>query len=795
MRLSLVVLLSLIATGAAGLVYQVAWQRALGNAIGSAPVAIAVTLGVFLGGLSLGYALCGRWASNSRRPFLTYGILELGIGVWALGFPVLFGLLERATSGWSFAPPWSVPQGLLLASALVLPPTLAMGATVPFLTQALATRVERLTGTHALVYSANTLGAVVGALAAAYVLVPRLGLSTTIVRTAWVNIAVGVLFVLLWRWAPRERALAGVPASTPPTEARFGGATLRVLALLSGFVVLGLETVSVRLVGLVTGPTSFVFAQVVAVFVASIAIGSFAVSRLRRVPRWALWANQSLVAVSICALALTIDRWPYAAHLLRLVFQASPGGFFGHQAALTLALFAIYVVPVALMGATVPLVFHEWRSGLSDAGRSSGTLLAWNAAGCLAGSLACGLLLFAVLDLTRVVLATAVAAALSALVAAAPLGRRRVALAGGVLVAATLVTVWLPGHDDRRLVVGTYRTRTPLPFSYAGGAIFHEELASGRGFASIEHGPLATVGVVEQRGGRTIYVNGKSDSSTSGDAETLRLSAHLPALWARERSRVLVVGLGTGVTAGELTLYPDVERIDVAEISPAVVRALPHFDAFTRGMRHDERVTIRREDAAVMLRRTTERWDVIVSEPSNPWIAGNDRLFSLEFVGAAAERLEPGGVYLQWLQLYETDLETIARIATTVRAVFPALYAFRGTKNDLLLLAAKEPFTSEARQAAEATWSRLPELQASLAEIGVGSIAELLERQVHDFELLSFHVPDARPVTLDDGSLSARAAYGLFTGNTPGEEGLRSGRSGIDFLFDPAFRKRAITSE
>lgn len=223
-------------------------------------------------------------------------------------------------------------------------------------------------------------------------------------------------------------------------------------------------------------------------------------------------------------------------------------------------------------------------------------------------------------------------------------------------------------------------------------------------------------------------INGKADSNTYYDLETLVLLAHIPALLAPGRERVLIVGLGTGVTAGEIALYDDVETIDVAEIAPAVVGFLPHFERANRGIHRERRLRIRPGDAFQLLRNSPDEWDLIVSQPSNPWVLGADQLFSRDYYRIVREHLAEQGLFIHWLQRYSTSEEIAAIVINTLRAEFPHLRVFRAGADDLLL-ASRAPVGEPALARAEALLRSEDDVRSSLAAVGVSAVTDLLARE------------------------------------------------------------------
>ena len=431
------------------------------------------------------------------------------------------------------------------------------------------------------------------------------------------------------------------------------------------------------------------------------------------------------------------------------------------------------------MGAVLPLAFNERRASVPGSGRVSGRLLAWSALGSLAGSLGGGILLFYVFDLSRVLLVAPLAAALMAWLSARPAGRaaRPIALA---LIAITLcVFIWRPGFDRARLAMGTYRIHEVTPYTFAGPGRFQTERMVNRNLIHQVDGPLDSVAVLEVPAWELpmprpleIYINAKSDSNTMFDRDTLRLSAHLPMLLADHGRRALIIGQGTGVTLGELTLWPELSTIDMVEVSPSVAATLPLFHAHTRDAGRDRRVHVHVEDARFFLRRAGDPWDVILSEPSNLWVGSNDLLFTDQFFRSIASRLAPDGVLLQWVHLYETDADAICSVVATMGSVFPSLTAFRGTKGDWLVIASRG-LPDGAEDRARARWDTHPEMRASLAELGIKSFDELWGRRVLPFPDFATRARSTCPIhTALDTALGYRSARALFSGTTVSEDEL-----------------------
>jgi len=612
-----------------------------------------------------------------------------------------------------------------------------------------------------------------------------------------------------------------VPAPVPPRELPAPCATpasrpgppawaLYAVALLNGAYVMTLENVLIRFTGLSLGSSSYAFAMIVAAFVLCIALGGATVGLLRRPGPRTLARNQLAVALLLAGLYLTLDSWPYWAHRLRILFPSDDAGFWLFHAAALACLAGVLLLPAAGMGAAAPLVFDALKRDLARVGEHSGRVFAVNTLGNLAGSLAGGVLLFLVLDLPGVFLAAASLAAASAVLASLGGSRRLTAAAGVLAVLLALGTLRPPFFHRDHFLVGTFRLPAAQPFSLEPPETFFALLNSEARPVFQEDGPECSVTVLETPGeeghpgpSRSIMVNAKSDSSAVGDMHTLKLAAHLPALLARQRGQALVVGLGTGVTAAELTLYPDVQRIAVAEISATVVRALPCFAAFTRGLARDPRLDLRLGDAFRILSRSgdrsPERWDLIISEPSNPWVMGVDLLFTREFYGLVRERLAPGGLLLQWMHCADASAEMLGVVLAALRQEFPAARVFMSQPNDLLILAGEQPLDAADLERARAAWDALPGVRESLAELGLPSLDALLVREVWPPALAAARGRDYLPQSLDYPRLHYLAGRSRFRGDHPPGDllyGPDSAACGRDYLLALARPERPLfTSE
>ncbi len=654
-------------SGAAALCCEVVWMRRLALATGSTGVATTLTLSVYMAGLGLG----GWWAGRRRwdRPPAGYGVLELGLAGWAVAFPLLLALALRLLGaggpGWL---PW-------LASLLLLPPGFLAGATLPAIAAGLGDRRD-----VGLLYAVNTAGAVCGVLVGPLLLFPLLGLRGAELSAAGGSFAVGLAALLLARRpvlrqdpAPPER---GVGAMAPRAAL--------VAAGVAGFVAMALEVVWTRLASLLVGSSVHAMAAVLAVFLAAVALGAW----LGR--RWSGPAatRGGLVLLGLLALAGT---WTYAAlpHGVAAFWTVLGEG----------SLLPGGVVLLGLAMAGAPAASGAVFSGAlvlagSDSTQAAGRVLAANTAGGVLGSGLAGLVLLPWLGVQGVVGGGALLAVVVGL--ALPLDARPLRAVwkprAAILAAALAAVLLAPRWDAPMYAVGLYhRVSEFVDLSPRAVDAYAHEGWQLRFYAD-GHSATVAVGESDATGNVWLSINGKVDASTGMDMATQETSGWLPVQIAAASGgaveHAVVVGLASGVTAGE-ALHAGAEAVTVIELEPEVVRAAQWFEGVNRGVLDDPRATVVTADARAWLGRPGPRYPVIVSEPSNPWITGVSNLFTREYWQLAHDRLEPDGVFVQWVQLYSLPPEALRSLVATFLEVFPQAWLFETIPGaDALLVAA-----------------------------------------------------------------------------------------------------------
>ena len=680
-------------SGATGLVYQVVWLRMLGLVFGHTVYATTTVLVAFMAGLGLGSFLLARHVRRLRDLIAAYGWLEIGIGIYCAILPLLLAgaatayiALHRAF-GLSYEVFSLVQFGLVFVILLV--PTTFMGGTLPVLGQALSRDQVGLGRTIGALYAVNTFGAVAGVALAGYILLPALGNQRTLLIAAAANLAVGVLALAYARkrgGRPRDIVAAGVAEDATSRPAPLGSdARLTVIALgVSGGISMVYEVAWTRALGLVVGSSTYAFTAMLLAFLIGIAGGSALYS-------W-IWGNRRATPRTFAVLQAAIGFSMLGAMLL---YEQLPRLFLAglrwsdSAVAIQLIQLAIcvgaLVVMTGFIGATFPAAVAAASRGAAHVGQDVGRTYAINTLGCIGGSVLAGFVLIPAVGLHASLRIAGAANFLLAAVLCVTLpsrfsrGRAAIAAAAALgALGASLVPPW--SLDVLASGVSVY-ARSYLESGWssylsrptANDVIFYRD------------GLTATVSVHQVGNARFLRVNGKTDASTGGDLHTQLLLGHVPMLLHPAPREVAVIGLGSGITAGGIARYP-LDRIDVVELEPAVREAGRLFAEHNGGVLDDRRVRVWIADGRNYLLTTPRQYDVIVSEPSNPWIGGLASLFTSEMFQHARARLRPGGIMVQWLQGYNLDSSDLRLIVRTFASVFPGATLWAPSSSDFMLV-------------------------------------------------------------------------------------------------------------
>ncbi|MBI3184506.1 MAG: fused MFS/spermidine synthase [Myxococcales bacterium] len=686
------------------LVYQTVWLRELRLIFGASTAASAAVLAIFMGGLGVGSALLGKVAERRPRPLFFYAHLELAIAASAALTPLLLYLARAAYLAVGGTPSLGLFGGTvarLLLSALVLAlPTALMGGSLPAAALAASEESDQGRRSVAVLYGLNTLGAVAGAAGSTFFVLEAFGSRNTLYLACLVNALVAIVARVVAR-----RSEAEVPASPAEPKAEEGSPPALAPAWFVfaasgavGFVFLLMELVWYRMLAPLLGGSTFTFGLILAVALLGIALGGGAYAFLarQRMPTVRTFALSCALEAALVALPLALgDRLAVWALLLRSLGAV---GFGGLLVSWTAIAFLVVFPPAVVAGAQFPLLIALLGRGRKHLGRQVGLAYASNTLGAILGSLAGGFGLLPALTAPgawRLSVALLLAISVGALAfARREGGALRLA---GTLAAVTLSVAMLfargPTSAWRHGAVGAGRAvppRTATEVERWFRERRHNTVWESEGVES----SLALV----KGHGLSFLVNGKSDGNSILDAPTQVMGGLMAALLHPAPKRAMVIGLGTGSTAGWLAAVPGIERVDVAEIEPDILEVARRCAAVNHGAMENPKVHLQLGDAREILLTSRERYDVILSEPSNPYRAGIASLYTRDYYRAVKQRLSQGGIFVQWLQAYEVDAQTVRAALSTVASEFPSVEVWHTSRSDMLLVAEEARATRDADQ-------------------------------------------------------------------------------------------------
>jgi spermidine synthase len=771
------VLCAFFVSGACGLIHEVAWTRLLRLVMGNTTFSITTVLCAFMGGLALGSYLGGRIIDRRDDPLRVFAFLEGTIALYCFVLPWLidgtqpiYRLIYQNThtSFYVFSLIRFVFSGLLL-----LVPATLMGATLPVLSRFFVRSPERLGWSVGILYAVNTFGAVLGASATGFLLIPHLGVLKTIYLACVFNTMVCVVSYLLYRQT-LVRSQESVPGATRPkkalrpkrkkrpepvTDRRLPYGQRALVAVLigyafSGFAALVYEIAWTRALSLLIGSTVYAFSMMLTAFVLGLAVGSMLYARFVdrvRDPMRALAVIEVAIGLSALAVVPFIDRLPFFVTDLISRFSES---FWLLQLVEFALILLIMLVPTVLMGAAFPLANRLFNQESTSVGRSVGTVYGCNTVGTILGSFVGGFILIPWIGIQHTIFA---AVSVNILVGSVffALSRRwspvpRWLVAASVIVLAGGGIAFTPTWDVSLMSFGPFHEAARVSRATAQSRSALEELA-GKSEVLFHKEGLSTTVTVKQIAGRALalYINGKPDASSLSDLASQEMVAHVPLLLHSEPRSALVIGLASGITLGSAGLYP-VEHLDCVEIEPAIIEACRYFDEYNYHILDDPRVNVIIADGRNYLALTQKTYDVIMSQPSNPYFAGIADLFTREFFQVCRQHLAAQGIMCTWLQSYHMDLESFRSIVRTFHSVFPNMTLWRTGKSDCLLVGSKGRLAVDYKVLTQRM--RTEAIAADLKRIEINTIPDYLGHLVMGQDGAKGFAQGA-PIHTDDNAL------------------------------------------
>ena len=683
-RVVLYVLFAL--SGFAGLIYESIWSHYLKLFLGHAAYAQTLVLCIFMGGMALGAWLAGRHSARLRRPLLIYAVVEALLGVAALLFDAGF----RGAQAWMFdsvIPGLGAPLAIdiakwSLAAAIILPQSVLLGATFPLMSAGLVRLYPQMPG-RALgwLYFTNSLGAAVGVLVSGFVLIDMVGLPGTILSAGLINFGLALSVYGL----VRRKNIWALPAlvEQPSSAERRVSSVLLWTAGITGAASFFYEIAWVRMLSLVIGAATHSFELMLSAFITGLALGSFyirgRIDRCEDPPRLLGMIQVVMGALAVLSIHLYMDLFKAMAWWLQAI-DRNDSAYVAFTLFAHLLCFLLMLPATFCAGMTLPLITAAL---MRDGGeRAIGRVYAANTLGSILGVLAAVHLVLPLLGLRSVLLAGAaldigLGVYLLRFSTAGWMQHRRMAVLISLLFAAVAIGVKFDPQVTSSGVfrLGRYLSREPI--------VFHRD------------GKTATVdvGQIKKDGFTYIATNGKVDAGlrTIGpptmDEDTMLLLGVLPLNYAPSARQVAVIGMGSGRTTHVLLHAPSIEQVHTIEIEPAMVQGAQFFGAATEKTFKDPRSIIQIEDAKTYFARSGKKFDLIISEPSNPWVSGVASLFSQEFYQQVQRYLAPGGLFVQWFHLYEIDKPLAATVINAIDASFSDYVIYATNYADIVIVA------------------------------------------------------------------------------------------------------------
>jgi spermidine synthase len=786
------ILTFLLFSGTCGLIYEILWMKMLTLVIGNTVFSITTVLTAFMGGLALGSFLAGRLEDKIKNPLRIYGLLEGGIGAYALLVPFLIVATEPLFRFiYQNVNPSFYGFSLLrffVCGIILLVPTTLMGATLPVISKYFVKRQTHLGWTVSKIYGVNTFGAVLGSFAAGFILIPRLGITLTIYSAAFLNLAIAACVLILFRNRPqveleekkeefkekekKKKKKKKREIEEGVIQGRWKTITFVVMAGigLSGVAAMIYQIAWTRVLSLSIGSSVYAFSLIVTAFICGLALGSLFIGKFidrRKHLVLGLAVVEGIIGISALLVVPLLGKLPVVA--AKSVFSSINSFKHIHFAEFGI-IFPLLLIPTFMMGAAVPMAIKICARDVKRVGKFFGNVYAANTLGAIFGSFIAGFLLIPWLGAQKSIffavsmnIFVAVIIVLHAPTLAIP---RRVAVA--LVTAVIAVVLWYP--------ISTWDTSilTSGPYLYADlyknvsvqkGLELEAAMKEGYQLLFFKEGLNAVVSVKKTTDGDLVLeINGKADATAKSDAATQLMLGHLPLLLHQSAEDALIIGLGSGMTLGAVERYP-VKAVDVVEIERAVVEASKYFQDFTGDALNDQRVSLIVADGRNHLALTHKQYDVIISEPSNPWISGMANLFTREFFELAKRRLRKGGLMCQWVHAYSMSSVDFKTIVRTFHTAFPHVMVWEASLGgDYLLIGSPEDLNIDYQM----LLGRLDDesMRADLVKMNITDLASFLNRLVITKEAIAEYTKGASLHTDDNSLLEYSAPKALLEGRS-----------------------------
>jgi spermidine synthase len=697
----LVVIGLFFASGFSSLIYQVVWTRMLVLIFGATTFATSTVLSIFMGGLALGSFLAGRVSDRVSKPLLWYGILEGVIGIWALIAPLLF---DAATPLYKMI--WQQTHAEIISFSLLrfvatcvilIVPTTCMGATLPLLSRFVTKSLDYVGNRVGTLYSVNTLGAVCGAMGAGFILLPTFGLSVSTWISAAINFVLLVVVVLLSIKTKENVEKAEVQDSGYKRRLPLPVVISIIAFAISGGIAMVYEVCWTRALLMVIGSSTYAFTVMLTAFLIGIFVGSLVcsmvVDRAKNPFIWFAMLQLSVGALTLISMRL-FNQIPYWNLVVNEQLFEDPGT----SMAFRFMMAGLVMTPTTLcLGAIFPVVVKACTTELALVGRSVGSIYSANTVGAIIGAFMAGFVLLPMFGSEQTLLWGAILNFWVGLVVLWAATNLRKPLILATIASVAIISIALRTGDmwDKNILLTAQAERRSLAvqnLQFPSYQAWQDTLRRYQRVLFWEDGPCSNVGVIYHTLSkhRSLVTNGHVDASDSTDMPVQSLISGFPLLLKPDAKDLAVIGWGSGQTVGTAIQFP-VRSIEAVELEPAVVKASRLFFHVNHEPENDPRVHVQYNDGRNFLLATDQKFDMIVSEPSNPWQAGVCNLFTKEYFQICKQRLKPHGTLAIWMQNAEVPPANMCGVFAAVNAVFPHAIAFAPRTGNIVIIASEDP--------------------------------------------------------------------------------------------------------
>lgn len=774
-------------SGFSALTYEIIWARMLSIVFGSTVEAISAVVTAFMSGLAIGSYFMGKWADGRKDILLIYSLTELAIGIISLSFyfiiislPDIYYTLNLNIENAPFLFYYNGRHiRYALQFLLVAAPTLMIGATFPLMVKAYISSRNYIGEGSSIIYAVNTFGAVIGAFFGGFFLMPLFGIRMTLFIAVFINIALALAIYLIRRFrlsAPsgtasadntiklKELLYSTESSKTPPL---IGRSVMAILAL-SGFAAMAYQIAWTRLLSMVIGNSVYAFSAILTTFLAGIAMGSLLfVRQIDRVKDKLLLLGivQGVLFLTVILCLPLMDSLPA---LFIALFRGLSGTFLGLALIDFIIVSSAIFIPTLLMGITFPIAIRIYTNKTDLIGEEAGMLYSINTIGCIFGAFLTGFYFIPLFGVQKTIIAISglnLVAAVIFILQSETLRYRMKAIAASASVAFYFLSLlMMPQWNVGLLNLGVYFNADFFQMA-EGHMIGMKRFYDESKLIYYEEGTGGTVGVTEAHNHLSLQINGKTDGGTSTvDIPPQILVSAFPLIMHPDPKFVEIIGLGSGISTGTATMFP-VSKIACIELLPEVVKANRFFSSFNHDALKDERVNLIIDDARHHLTYHEQKYDVIISEPSNPWITGVSNLFTLEFFEIVKSRLKEGGIMSQWIQLNSLDTKELKVLLNTFKTVFPYVTVWASSPQDLVVLGSKSRMELDPSRTGSAFQIR--GIKEELQKVGINNPEDLFGRYMMGDKELERFCRSAGLNTDDHPVIEFEAPKALYTNTSP----------------------------